>query len=247
MSLTLEEYLSQSIDDRVAVSSDTTLFSNKDHNSLVYARSLSCWASRIDLSCVSVWNTTSANVGAGTLISPQHILFSNTNTINNGSQIRFVTVTGKTIVRTLASSAQASTSDIMIGYLDQAVTIPFAKVLPPEWTMYTSDNGVGLPLLAVDSQQKALVVDVEDMAGDELTCAIPEDSYRLAVREAFVTDDIGGPIFLVSDYQPILISHILTTGVGTGLMYSNYISAINTAMSDLGGSYQLTQIDLSLL
>lgn len=57
--------------------------------------------------------------------------------------------------------------------------------------------------------------------------------------------DSGNPAFLVIDGEPVLLGCMQQGGAGAVSSIHDRISLINTAMTNLGGGYQLTQFDLS--
>lgn len=60
-----------------------------------------------------------------------------------------------------------------------------------------------------------------------------------------VGGDSGNPAFLVVDGEPVLIGTLTGGGGGSVTTIHNQITAINAAMTALGGGHQLTEFDLS--
>lgn len=182
---TLAKYVSDSIDSRILnknPENSKPVFSTKNDVSINYIRNTGCWASDLDLTCVSVWNSSLGSQGGGTLISPRHIIFAAHFQINNGSILRFVNNNNEVISRTLINkithpnynSPIVFFPDITIGVLDSDVptSIGFAKILPLNWSNYlptlTIENdtifgGFTIPCLFFDQEKKALISDLRSL------------------------------------------------------------------------------------
>lgn len=227
------------------------IFSIQDHTNGIYIRNTSCWAYSLDLTCISPWNSYGGAYRAGTLISPRHIALANHYGIPSGSTIRFITTDNQIITRTVGSSLQpAGYNDIKIAVLDSDVpsSISFAKVLPANWASYLPGLAFGVPTIFTDQEEKALINVWKNMPNEDthkVYFVSPTDAYehRLALYEPVVGGDSGNPCFIIVNGELVL----LTTwwSVNTGSFYTDFIDAINTVMTTLGGGYQLTQVDLS--
>lgn len=218
-----------------------------NHTTPTYTRNPNCWAATVNLSCVSVWNSTTGAQGAGTLVSPRHIIFAEhfnggtgSNPWPNGTSFRFVAPDNATVTRTLTGKLRVGTSDICVGLLDSDVpsSIDFARILPDGYQSYASI--LFSPLLYLDQDKR---VHVGDETGNLLTAWVEQsgDATRSAFYEVPVAGDSGSPIFLVVGNTPVLTAVFHTSATGDAL--TAYVPDINSAMATLGGGYQLTTID----
>jgi hypothetical protein len=182
----LGKHVSDAIDNRLlnktASSTTIDIFSTRNDNTNTYVRNTQCWASGLDLTCVSPWNSTGGSQRCGVLISPRHIIFAAHFQINNNATIRFVDSNNNVITRTMVNklthpnyyNPTALFPDITVGVLDQDVpnSIGFAKILPLNWYNYLptltieNDNiagGFTIPCLYSDQQKKALVTELRSL------------------------------------------------------------------------------------
>lgn len=258
----LAKNCSDSVDTRLVNKNPLTsknIFTTQNHSTQTYVRNTNCWASDLDLTSISPWNSTGGNTRAGTLISPRHILFAAHYQINNGATIRFVdnnnNVVSRTMVTKLTHPQYAPYyPDLTVGVLDSDLpsSISFAKILPQNWTNYLPSLFWlrTIPCLVLDQEEKALVADLESLGN--LVSFIgfakfrtPTNTTRLAFSENIVVGDSGNPCFLIINDELVIIT-VWTyggSGAGTSLLYHK--DAINTMMATLGGGYQLTEVDLS--
>ena len=224
-----------------------------------FVRNTNCWAYPYDLTCCSPWNSSGFNEYAGTLISPQHLIFAGhymppTNTI-----FRFVDRENRVYERRLISIKRhpeyspypTNYPDIAVGKLDSAITngISYAKVLSINYTNYLS-SGIRLPTLRLDKEEKALVGDLLsiDIPSDGKHLAkftSPIDATRLNYYESLIPGDSGNPAFLLLSGQPVLLTIWTGGGAGDGTSLVIFTNSINQLMMDLGGEYQLTTFDMS--
>jgi hypothetical protein len=235
------------------------IYSTRDDAAGVYTKNASCWAADIDLSCVSVWNSSGANMMAGTAISPRHILYATHFPPSVGSLFRFVGTDGAVVTRTMTASAAMPTTspyypDFSVGLLDSALpsSVVPAKILPSAWRDYlpTVDFWIGIPGLCLDQEKKALVSDFS--GGDGLVYFTQPVNLNAAQRALFfegkIEGDSGSPAFLIVNNQAVLLTVWTfsgTNGGGTGSSLAYHAAAVNALMASLGGGYQLTDIDLS--
>ena len=223
-----------------------------------FVRNTNCWAYEYDLTCCSPWNSTWYNGQAGTLISPQHVVFCAhwglgpaTNTI-----LRFVdrdnNVVERRLIdkRTLANYSN-SYPDLVVGLLDSPISngVSYAKILPDNYAQYLS-GGTRLPVVRLDQEEKALVGDVKMMSISVLsqwlsTCSVSLSSLRLGFYEDLVIGDSGNPVFIILSGEPVLLTVWTSGGAGSGSSIVAFKNEINQVMLELGGGYQLTPIDLS--
>jgi hypothetical protein len=227
------------------------MYSSRNDTAGTYTRNASCWASTIDLTPISVWNSTGANTRAGVLVSPRHIICAEHFPPADGATIRFIKADNTVITKTISSHLTIAGTDIRVCYLDSDVGagIAYAKVLPSTWAT-TYLPGVAhrsVPILATDQEKNALVVDTYNnfSATAGVGFVVPSDSHRLALNESIITGDSGSPVFMVVSGGLVLLTTWHYGGAGSGPNIQYYISDIDTAMSTLGGGYSLTQVTLT--
>lgn len=258
-----------SVDTRIAGKSVTArpIFTTQNHAAATYVRNPNCWAADINLTCISPWNSTGGAGLAGTLISPRHVLFCEHYNFHPsaGATIRFVaqdnTVVTRTITALLAHPDYVPFyPDITIGVLDSDVpgSIAFAKILPQNWRTYFPSVGGpfisqssfgprGLPALALDQEEKALVTDwrnaMEDTGINQFSK--PTNAQRLVFYEDIIPGDSGNPAFLIINNELVVLNTWTYGGPGMGTHLVPHKNAINTMMTQLGGGYQLTEVNLT--
>jgi hypothetical protein len=233
------------------------IFTSQDHAGQVYVRNPDCWAQAIPhcLTCLSPWNSTGGSTRAGTLISPRHILFAAHYQINVGATVRFVAMDGTVVNRTMTAKLTHPSyvpyfPDITVGVLDSDVPEPiaFARILPDNYeAKLPSQNAFNdgrLPTLTLDQEEKALVTDWYRELNSTLF-TIPSNLQRLAFYEHKISGDSGNPAILPVNGLPVLLTVWTYGGAGSGSSVRAQKTAINAMMTQLGGGYQLTEIDLS--
>lgn len=237
------------------------IFSTMNHQSGVYVRNVNGWAYDLDLTSISPWNSAGGNHLAGTLISPRHIVFATHYQIPVGAKIRFITKDNLVVERTLVNKiskpyTEMYLPDITVGVLDSDVpsSINFAKILPENWGQYIDNYkmniyinpGNQIPCLALDQEEKALVKGVFNLGdgGRSHFEQIAKDPYK-NFSEDIIPGDSGNPAFMIIDNQLVLITIWTFGGGGSGTFMTGQKNSINEMMSQLGGGYQLTEINLS--
>ncbi|MGC4068414.1 MAG: hypothetical protein QM784_27965 [Polyangiaceae bacterium] len=221
---------------------DKAIYSTFNSPGGTYVRSAACWAAGLDLTPISAQVVGTARTV--TAISPRHVIFANHAAITNGATIHFVTAANETVSRTLSSQAQVGSTDIQIGTLnaDLPAAIGIAKVLPANYEAWHAL--ADWPVLIADQEKKALLAEVEG-EGEAIVIRPPNDAKRLPLHEAMVSGDSGGPVCLVLGRQLVALTtmHFETSGPAIAAN----TSAINAAMTALGGGYQLSAIPGPLL
>jgi hypothetical protein len=233
-----------------------------------FVRNPNCWAYDIDLTCFSPWNMHptirlpsppygpntligSSNHMHGTLISPRHVIFCTHARYYppNGSEMRFITKDNVVVTRTLVNTIEVPPGgglppDYTVGLLDSDVpnTITFAKVLPDNWKN------------RIDPKNKLLIIH----ANQDKSIFLSSFGYNgwgpngISVNEQELQNferlgqsvrllDSGTPWFLVIDNNPIFIGQ---PSYSFFILINQLKSAVNQTMLDLGGGYQLTDINL---
>ena len=75
---------------------------------------------------------------------------------------------------------------------------------------------------------------------------VPLGGQRRAIYQQLVPFDSGNPVFMILDGTPVLLtvwSALNFNGCGTSV--AAFKADINRLMNELGGGYQLTEVDLS--
>ena len=127
--------------------------------------------------------------------------------------------------------------------------ISFARVLPDNYTEYIR-NGRRLPAIRLDQEEIAAVGDLDrvgllnGMRG--VFSLVLLGGQRRAFYQQLVPFDSGNPVFMILDGTPVLLtvwSALNFNGCGTSV--AAFKADINQLMDELGGGYQLTEVDLS--
>lgn len=221
--------------------SDTTqlIYSTQDHVTPQYVRSATCWAADINLTCVSPWNSGNAHLWAGTAITPRHIAHAQHAFVADGSTIRFITMDGTVVERTVSSGMQIGTTDLRISLLsaDLPATITPAKVLPDNWELYMDE--IRAPVLLFNQEERVSVADILHIRpgggalGSDIQIQIPVDAQRLEFHVERVGGDSGNPVFLIVGNEPVLLFCFQTSVWGTTLIEDNR-AAVAAAIETLG-------------
>jgi hypothetical protein len=257
----LSKAVSDEVDMRIggkSVGSAIEIFSTQNHSTSTYVRNTQCWIYdlRSQISSESPWNSTGGNLMAGTVISPLHIIFAAHYQIGTGSTVRFVDGDGNVFNRTMVSKitpTQTATlyPDYTIGALDSPLpnSIVPAKILPANFTNYLPSlaSGSTIPALCLDQQEHAIVTDLYSL--DSMAQFTYPNSVNYAKRaefyEAKISGDSGNPAYLIINGQLVLLCVWTFGGAGAGTFLTPHKTAINAFMGQLGGSYQISEVDLS--
>ena len=268
----LGEHLAAMIDNRLAGKTPSVaklIYTNQDHNAPMYDRNPDCWAADIDLTPLSPWNTFGANLKAGTLISPRHVLFAKHFSEAVGMQLRFIAANNVVVTRTVAALTAVAGNDIMIGCLDSDVpnSIGFCKVLPTTWHdkiasaanaagQYSAINYVPYPAFYTDQEEKALVCHWagawNNGGSGDISLSYNNAIYgptatptgtRGNYWEDVISGDSGNPTCLIINDELVVLMTFL--GASGGPFITDYTSQVNAIMTAQGGGYQLTPVDLS--
>jgi len=227
------------------------IFSVMDHDAATYVRNTGAWTHGLDLTCISPWNSAGGDQLAGTLVSPRHIVYATHFQMPVGATVRFVTADNVVVERTLVGKSSLPTvgesmfPDVTVGVLDSDVppTIGFATILPSDWARYFADGRLDVPCIALDQEEKALVTSLWWL-NEQASCNSPSDATQAAFFEDIVRGDSGNPAFMIVRGRAVLLTVWSFGGGGLGTFVTAQKAAINRMMADLGGGYQLTEIDL---
>jgi hypothetical protein len=238
---------------RTGSNNDKLIFSTKDHSTPNYVRNPNCWLYPLDLTGISVWNSSGGSslgdvdTGGGAAISPRHVVFADHYIIADGATMRWVTKNNEVITRTLVTSAKVGATDLRIGVLDSDLpdSICFYKVLPSGWG--STKLATGLHVVMTDQEEKIFPRQFND--GTYISAvpvwSAPTTSPLSLLTETPVSGDSGNPVFLIINNELVILGGIFTNASCVNLSY--YFSASNAVMATLGGGYQLTEIDVNVL
>lgn len=259
------------------VNTDQDLYSSQDHSNGTYVRNTSFFlhSTHTDaLTCASPWNSRQANNRAGTAVTPQHVLVATHYALQVGDTIRFVTSDNTVITRTIVQTGNVlkgeASVDAGMALLDSALpsSITPCKIFPSNFSSYLPASAITgsvsayrLPLLALDQQEKGIVMDLlhipeqinttgTAVTGDSYTTfSTPELSDRIRFNEAIVSGDSGNPIFAVIGSELWLVSTFFgsTAGPAYNALTSELNAMINTLDTAQGIStgFTITEGDLS--
>ena len=224
------------------------IYSVQDFTNRVFVRNPACWAARVDLTGISPWNQAYANLRAGTLVSPRHVVFAKhypLSTAAGNNEIAFVTRDNVTVIRKIVGLSYP-VADVGVAVLDADVPpdIKYYKVPPRDWSTYLPSTN-SLPMLHLDQEEKALVRDMSPLVAGASYCShkVPQNPTRRSFFEILISGDSGNPAFILVSGEPILmLTHHFSTA---GPFYTTHIDVVNAAMTQLGGGYQLTEADFS--
>lgn len=244
----LANHCTSAIDNLIANKTNMNVYTTA--NGSLFTRNTNCWINNIDISCASPWNSSGGNVMAGTLISPRHIMFCKHFNFypSIGATIYFVSPSGSVVTRTLSSIQHVTHPnrpiDIAIGYLNSDIpnSIKYAKILPSNWGTYLPSINIikKIPIFWFNQNENASIYELTKL--NENFSSYPSQKYA-NFFVPIIRGDSGSPFFMLVNNEPILLG--VLTGGGTGALVSSCINEINSTMSSLGGSYSLTEINLS--
>lgn len=235
-------------------------FTQQDHTNKAYVRNPEVWCSDIDsITAISPWNSTQGQYRAGTLVSPQHLLFAAHYQLGVGANVRFVTTDNQLVERTVVARKTLAgysnngdidySKDITIGLLNEPLSadidgIHYVKVLPDNWADYLGpmdsssfDADKALPALCLDYEEKALITDVRRFS-TYVSFTRPALESRRAYYESKITGDSGNPALLllnsVGGGTELVLSNVWTFGgAGSGVSVYENKAEINQIMSEL--------------
>ncbi len=251
----LATHTGNQIDNRINTVASTTglsLFTSRQTStSTPWTRNPSVWTSAgtpLDFTGVAGWNNQSGAIQyqqGATLISPRHFIAAGHFAIAVGSTTGFIDSSGNHVERVVVGSTNITGTDIQVEVLDSDVpdSITYYPIMASStlFALFQKIQGetLDVPIVAFDQEAKALIHKMTSISSTYITHAEYSTSTRKEFNERLIGGDSGQPSFLIVDNQPVLLfAHYFDT-------YSpnlgNYISQINTAMTSLGGWYQVTE------
>jgi len=256
----LFDHMSEQVDDRiegVTVSNATkAIFSTRGNLASPWVRSSTAWTnngSPIDWTGMSPWNSRGGYTRAGTLITPRHIALAHHYPLSAGDTVLFVDSDNNTETRTVSSVQRVLTTDIQIAKLSSDLPSSFTHypILDNEtFEKYLSDgynmNDSTLPSVMFDQQDHAIVKDTRKsrlISGSFLGHSPSTEATRATFNETLIGGDSGNPGFVLIGGKPVLVlTHHYSSG---GPSYPFYKDDIQNIIDSMGGSYQLSDIDLA--
>ena len=252
--------LSRSIDGRLEAGKSLAYFSNYLPNGRqgIFEINTNCWASDIDFSCLSPWNSRSEhNWNAGTLISPVHIIQADHFHSSIGRTLYFRGKSGVLYSRQLVALrtlpiVENYTNDVAIGLLDSPLPddVSVAEFLPGDFTEFFGD-GKGLPCVTFNQDREAIVGELTEIPGRIVinhyfvSCRVPFSSIRSPFYKDIRRFDSGSPRFLILGDKPILLCTMFWGGEGSGPSLTALKAEIQDAMDSLSSGYSLSIADFS--
>ena len=240
--------------------SSLRFFTQQDHTNKVYVRNPEVWCSDIDsITAISPWNSTQGRHRAGTLISPQHLLFAAHYQLGVGASVRFVTKDNQLVERTViarktlagysSNGRRNYSKDITIGLLNEPLHadidgIHFVKVLPDDWANYLGpmdyssfDSDEAMPALCLDYEEKALITDVRRFSTYVSFTTPALESVVLTTKVKSLATH-GNPALLLLNSQGggaelVLLNVWTFGGAGSGASVYENKAEINQIMADL--------------
>ena len=236
------------------------LFSSKVNSTTTpWTRNANIWSSKntpVDWTGVAAYVYNNGNPNyypssrIGTLISPRHFLAAAHWPPNPGEQLSFIDANGNQVIRTVVAH-QYLGNDLTVGVLDSDVpdTITYYPLVASSTLnskLQTLDRSFfNVPVIGFNQTPRLVVRNLFSLsnASQQVThfeyTTAPYSDYTQSV----IGGDSGSPSFILIDGKPILLTAY--TGHGSGPAHGAYINQINSAMTTLGGGYQVTQYDVS--
>jgi hypothetical protein len=240
-----------------------------------WIRSTTHWLADVDLTCVSGWNVGSNGVIRATMVSPEHwICCKHGWEPKTGDTLRFIgrnagagqaeQVSVHTVTETVNLPGRV---DFRVGRISPPLPdyISFAKVLPK--TSVSQLPGVWydapIPAFKLNQDFQALPVGTGSPRQSFARLAWGSDVGVLFGELEFLGQftnyirflDSGNPTFVLVNGEAVLVSTHSSAVGGPfvsddttslfGVAFTPIFDQINTAMTTLGGGYQLTTVDLS--
>jgi hypothetical protein len=240
------------------------IYSVQDHNSGTYVRNPNCWASDLDLTGISSYNTWDGVRGAGTLITRRHGVVCAHFAIYGTPFMRFIKADGTVVTRQVLKSVyhplynppvtRTRYPDLSVFVLDEDLPedIKHYKLLPPNFSNYISDDllGAGRPLCFGTNQQESACVAAANKSDPQWFGHTY--SRRNPLETSFwaqpAKGDSNSGFFFVINGEPVLI-FTLTGNGGTKLhLLIDDINQMIVACDNLVGAstgYSIETADLS--
>lgn len=193
-----------------------------------------------------------------TAISPLHVVMAAHYQRPAGSTVVFNDRRGRPQRRTLVAVESLGMADVAVGKLDAPLPSgvrPY-RILPPAATYKSL---VGCLAVVTDQKRRAFIHEIESFPGGPLSVQRDGQSFAVLVsfrhnkripahlRKDLIAGDSGHPSFLLVGGELVLIETHTVGGGGAGPFFSSppLFSAIEAAMTKLGGGYRLSVVPLA--
>ncbi len=257
----IDDLIDAGVDSRLT-GVDLLLFSNYVQGG-TSTWSATCWCADFDFSGVSFFDDGSAAFNSA-LVSPRDVVFSDHTgpKLEVNDIVEFVNRDGTLVTRTIAGTEKIANNpidtDIRVGHLNADMPLnsdgnpwTFYPVLPANYDDFLTSSGHPLdpiqdrPVILIDQERKMTVEDVGGSTFESLK--FNRDESVIGDRAAYFeildqSGDSSNPTFLIVDDVPVLMGMHWRADQDSNL--TTNIDGINTAMSNLGSAYQLTQYNL---
>lgn len=251
----LARHITDNVDSRIGIltasSSTLNVFSTVDHITPTYIRNSNLWCSDFAsaLTGISPWNSNGGQQQGGTLITPRHIAYANHFQIPIGATIRFVTVGGVILTRTLIASSKVFDSDIQIALLDSDLpsTITPLSILPTNWANYIKNLGSGIPVINRNQFGEIRIVNSQWMSANTTIHSDILPVGRISWYRDAIPGDSGSPQAFIINGKLVLLSTWATALSGSSFYSRNWSSEISAldALAGVSTGYTPSVIDLS--
>ncbi|MCF7834387.1 MAG: cadherin domain-containing protein [Candidatus Pacebacteria bacterium] len=278
-STNLSTQMAYEIDSRISgvTASDSTkkLFSATGNGSGGWTRSSTVWtikegAVSLDFTGASPWSVQAGGgasggyVGAGTLISPRHMVLARHAGLDDDSTVVFVDNSNNIVTRTIIGQKTVgpidplliAEHDIQVLLLNEDITeedgITYYPIIDFDTFKEYVQTVSSVPVIMLHSELpvepntlREDKVIIKNMTGTPSTTVgyTTPSSPRSDFNETLVGGDSGNPIFAVIGGRLVLVSTVFSAS--NGPFHTNFVSEINSAMTSLGGGYQVADLDLS--
>ena len=229
------------------------VYTSQDHAGATYVRNSSFFlSSHVQaLTCASPWNSSGGNKKAGTAITERHAVLNSHYRFGVGTTLRFVTSDNSVIERTVVQARGIFTdvtspdTDVWMVLLDSDLpaSITPCKLFPSDYELYlpagsyaTSYAATSIPLIALDQEEKGIVVDVFNnytTSSGKLRASwmTPTEPDRIAFNEPIVGGDSSNPVFAAIGSELWLMSSFWWPNFGP--FYGGLVSELNAMIVTL--------------
>lgn len=193
-------------------------------------------------------------LGNGVPITRRHILTPEHGTHSEGDTVRWILSDGTFVDRDIikartfvGGTTNVTSFRVMLLDSDLPATIPIFRMFHPE--ISGELDLVGLPVVAINQDEKAAIFDVSSTDTDKIYITESEDATRASYYVNITTGDSGSPMFVVYGSELIYLSG-LAEDVGSISRAPNglkKVGAIASAVTSLNEEYSLTGYEMNYL